>query len=125
MCGIVRIILLPDPDVPELVIADRRSEVNVSKGVDYQLECSYRGLPAPQIIWNKNNALVDDETQYTIKEETTTEENSKYVKVTSQLKFKGVYSIAVLISLSVVIMMALLSSLLQVSSWFLQILSAW
>lgn len=79
-------------DVPELVIADTRAEVNVTKGLtDYQIECSYRGLPAPEIVWYKNDEMIQDTTEYTIKLQTETIDSNDYdyVKVTSQLQFKG------------------------------------
>ena len=76
--------------MPELVIADRRSEVNVSVGTrDYKLACSYRGLPAPQIVWYKDDEEISDLTMHTINVQSNTEDNSKYEKVTSTLEFKG------------------------------------
>lgn len=74
-----------------MVIADERREVNVSEGLsDYKLECSYRGLPTPQIIWYKDDETInDDGTMYTIREQNDSEDNSKYEKVTSTLKFQG------------------------------------
>ena len=77
-------------DVPELVIADRRREQNVTVGTpDYKLECSYRGLPAPQIVWYKDDEEISDLSMYTINVQSNTEDNSKYEKVTSTLEFKG------------------------------------
>ena len=80
--------------MPELVIADRRREQNVTVGTpDYKLECSYRGLPAPQIVWYKDAEEISDLSMYTINVQSNTEDNSKYEKVTSTLEFKGSSSI--------------------------------